>query len=94
MSSAKTEAVLEGRTPSCGPQTMLDLKASGTTAAELPRTTAFTNLSMLFAGMLYSFVLFAFFVLLFDLLSSYDDLSISVFYQIFHFLLLHMNMLI
>jgi hypothetical protein len=30
---------------------MLDLKSSGTTAAELPRTTAFTNLSMLFAGM-------------------------------------------
>ena len=30
---------------------MLDLKGSGTTAAELPRTTAFTNLSMLFAGM-------------------------------------------
>lgn len=29
---------------------MLDLKSSGTTAAELPRTTAFTNLSMLFAG--------------------------------------------
>ncbi|KAK0077665.1 hypothetical protein PV325_003607 [Microctonus aethiopoides] len=28
---------------------MLDLKSSGTTAAELPRTTAFTNLSMLFA---------------------------------------------
>ncbi|KAH0535897.1 hypothetical protein KQX54_019925 [Cotesia glomerata] len=28
---------------------MLDLKSTGTTAAELPRTTAFTNLSMLFA---------------------------------------------
>ncbi|KAL2716380.1 transcriptional regulator ERG isoform X2 [Vespula squamosa] len=28
---------------------MLDLKSTGTTTAELPRTTAFTNLSMLFA---------------------------------------------
>ncbi|EFN66244.1 hypothetical protein EAG_10152 [Camponotus floridanus] len=33
-----------------GHRAMLDLKSSGTTAAELPRTTAFTNLSMLFAG--------------------------------------------
>ncbi|KOC63125.1 DNA-binding protein D-ETS-3 [Habropoda laboriosa] len=33
---------------------MLDLKSSGTTAAELPRTTAFTNLSMLFAELVFA----------------------------------------
>jgi len=48
---SQLEAARTGVAARAPHRAMLDLKSSGTTAAELPRTTAFTNLSMLFAGM-------------------------------------------